>query len=208
MESKRENFMEQNIRTSNLANCRRVAQAYGPYFGQMLFTVVTTCPDLKWKEDCALNKQTLRKEQKAFIIKAIDINGIKFLEKDLDGYPKIVLNPESNDPNLVFNIAMPEFPKATRENVLECIDRIGKNGTRPMFFSAQDLPLLIELVRNANQTVLADYEDMSRKCARLAQTVRDMMDAADKMKSDYLRQCGVEEHSVELNVNIEASPAE
>lgn len=190
--------------TSAMAQCRKAAQAYGPYFGQMLFTVATTNPDLKWKEDCIANKQTLRNEVKAFVIKAIDICGIKFLEKDLDGYPKIVLNPDSNDPNLVFPAAIPEFPKATRENVLECIDRLNKANSKPMFFSAQDLPLLIEIVRSANQSALTTYEEMSRKMARLAQTVREMMDVTDKMKSDYLRQCGIEDTTtVHVQVNVE-----
>ncbi|MGM9531867.1 hypothetical protein, partial [Intestinibacter sp.] len=110
---------------SAIATYRKAAQAYGPYFGQVLLTVVTTNPDLKWKEDCVNGKQTLRNEVKAFVIKAIDIVGIKFIEKDLDGYPKIVLNPESNDPNLTFPVSVPEFPKATRETVMDCIDRIG-----------------------------------------------------------------------------------
>ena len=192
---------------SAIATYRKAAQAYGPYFGQVLLTVVTTNPDLKWKEDCVNGKQTLRNEVKAFVIKAIDIVGIKFIEKDLDGYPKIVLNPESNDPNLTFPVSVPEFPKATRETVMDCIDRIGKANAKPMFFSAQDMPMLVQIVNSANQAALNTYEEMSRKMSTLSQTVRDMMDATLKMQYDYNRQCGVNEADLQVNITIENSEA-
>ena len=72
-----------------------------------------------------------------------------------------------------------------------------------MFFAASDLPLLTDHVRIANQTALNTYEEQARKMAQLAQCVRDMVDANDKLKSDYLRQCGVSEPTVSVNIRVE-----
>lgn len=200
-------MIENNTNMVNSANIigryRKVLQNFGPYFGQMLLTVKATCPDLKWNEDRIAGKQGLRNEVKAFVIVPIDIVSIKLLEKDLDGQPKIILNEESNDPNLIFPLVSPNFSKATRENVMECIDRANKPNSQPMFFAASDLPLLTDHVRIANQTALNTYEEQARKMAQLAQCVRDMVDANDKLKSDYLRQCGVGESTVSVNIRVE-----
>mgnify|MGYP000053749006 FL=1 len=85
-----------------MARYRATAKEYGRFFGEQIYTVVATNPDLKWKEDVLNDKNTLRKEVNVFIVKAIDILDVKFIAKDLDGEPKIMLNPDDNDPNLVF----------------------------------------------------------------------------------------------------------
>lgn len=201
--------METNVVNSSLsavmAQNRKVAQKYGPYFGQMLFTIVATNPDMKWKEDCIAGRQTLRNEVKAFVIKAIDVKSVELMEKDVDGYPKIIINKADNDPNLVFPVVEPEFTKATRENVSECIDRASKPGSKPMFFSAAELGMLTDLVRVANQGALNTYEEQARKMMKLAETVRGMMDATDRLKADYLRQCGIDNDTTEVHVRVEVT---
>ena len=104
-----------------MARYRATAKEYGRFFGEQIYTVVATNPDLKWKEDVLNDKNTLRKEVNVFIVKAIDILDVKFIAKDLDGEPKIMLNPDDNDPNLVFPLVKPDFSKADRKSVAECI---------------------------------------------------------------------------------------
>ena len=138
--------MENNINGANtpglaaqiLARYRQTAQKFGPFFGQQIFTIVAQTPDLKWKEDVATGKNTFRQEVKAYILKAIDVESVSLLEKDVDGRPKIILNEKKNDPSLVFELADPEFTKATRQNVIECIERLSKPGSKPMFFTAEE----------------------------------------------------------------------
>lgn len=186
-----------------MAQNRKVAQKYGQFFGKMLFSIQVTNPDLKWKEDCLAGRQTLRNEVKAFIIKGIDISGVAVLEKDLDGYPKIILNKGTKD-EIIFPMAEPDFTKATRENVAEAIERACKPNSKPMFFSSEDLPTLTELVRMSNQSALDTYEKQAQKMVKLAETVRGMMDAADRMQAEYMRQCGIDTTDVvEVNVSVE-----
>ena len=147
--------MENNINGANtpglaaqiLARYRQTAQKFGPFFGQQIFTIVAQTPDLKWKEDVATGKNTFRQEVKAYILKAIDVESVSLLEKDVDGRPKIILNEKKNDPSLVFELADAEFTKATRQNVIECIERLSKPGSKPMFFTGEDLPLLTHLTK-------------------------------------------------------------
>jgi hypothetical protein len=190
-----------------MARYRATAKEYGRFFGEQLYTIVATNPDLKWKEDVLADKNTLRKEVNVFVVKAIDILDVKFLAKDLDGEPKIMLNPEDNDPNLVFPLVKPDFSKADRKNVAECIERIGKKGSKPMFFAAEELPMLNELLKIHNQGILTFYEDMSRKFMKLSETVRNIMDQSDRLQLEYQRQCGVnsEETEITLKVNLEES---
>lgn len=188
-----------------MARYRATAKEYGRFFGEQIYTVVATNPDLKWKEDVLNDKNTLRKEVNVFIIKAIDILDVKFIAKDLDGEPKIMLNPDDNDPNLVFPLVKPDFSKADRKSVAECIERIGKKNSKPMFFAAEELPMLNDMLKIHNKGVLNSYEDLSRKFIRLSETVRDMMDQSDRMQLEYQRQCGVvtDETEVTLQVNLE-----
>lgn len=189
-----------------IAQYRAIAKQYGRFFSEQIYTIVGTNPDLKWKEDVINDKNTLRKEITVFIIKPIDITGIKFLPKDFDGQPKIMLNPESNDPNLVFNLVPPELAKATRETIADCISRIGKKGSKPVFFSAEELPMLNELLGLHNSSVCTFYEDLARKYTKLSGTVRGMMEEQERMRIEYMRQCGVTPNTteeVELNINIE-----
>lgn len=188
-----------------MARYRATAKEYGRFFGEQIYTVVATNPDLKWKEDVLNDKNTLRKEVNVFIIKAIDILDIKFIAKDLDGEPKIMLNPDDNDPNLVFPLVKPDFSKADRKSVAECIERIGKKNSKPMFFAAEELPMLNDMLKIHNKGILNFYEDLSRKFIRLSETVRDMMDQSDRMQLEYQRQCGVvtDETEVTLQVNLE-----
>ena len=188
-----------------MARYRATAKEYGRFFGEQIYTVVATNPDLKWKEDVLNDKNTLRKEINVFIIKAIDILDVKFIAKDLDGEPKIMLNPDDNDPNLVFPLVKPDFSKADRKSVAECIERIGKKNSKPMFFAAEELPMLNDMLKIHNKGVLNSYEDLSRKFIRLSETVRDMMDQSDRMQLEYQRQCGVvtDETEVTLQVNLE-----
>lgn len=188
-----------------MARYRATAKEYGRFFGEQIYTVVATNPDLKWKEDVLNDKNTLRKEVNVFIVKAIDILDIKFIAKDLDGEPKIMLNPDDNDPNLVFPLVKPDFSKADRKSVAECIERIGKKNSKPMFFAAEELPMLNDMLKIHNKGILNFYEDLSRKFIRLSETVRDMMDQSDRMQLEYQRQCGVvtDETEVTLQVNLE-----
>lgn len=188
-----------------MARYRATAKEYGRFFGEQIYTVVATNPDLKWKEDVLNDKNTLRKEVNVFIVKAIDILDVKFIAKDLDGEPKIMLNPDDNDPNLVFPLVKPDFSKADRKSVAECIERIGKKNSKPMFFAAEELPMLNDMLKIHNKGILNFYEDLSRKFIRLSETVRDMMDQSDRMQLEYQRQCGVvtDETEVTLRVNLE-----
>lgn len=188
-----------------MARYRATAKEYGRFFGEQIYTVVATNPDLKWKEDMLNDKNTLRKEVNVFIVKAIDILDVKFIAKDLDGEPKIMLNPDDNDPNLVFPLVKPDFSKADRKSVAECIERIGKKNSKPMFFAAEELPMLNDMLKIHNKGILNFYEDLSRKFIRLSETVRDMMDQSDRMQLEYQRQCGVvtDETEVTLQVNLE-----
>lgn len=200
--------MENNINGANtpglaaqiLARYRRTAQKFGPFFGQQIFTIVAQTPDLKWKEDVATGKNTFRQEVKAYILKAIDVESVSLLEKDVDGRPKIILNEKKNDPSLVFELADPEFTKATRQNVIECIERLSKPGSKPMFFTAEELPMLNDLTKLSNQSVLNFYEEMTRKCMQLAETVRSYMDMNQRMQVEYLRQCGLDNQETEIHV--------
>lgn len=187
-----------------MARYRATAKEYGRFFGEQIYTVVATNPDLKWKEDVLNDKNTLRKEVNVFIVKAIDILDVKFIAKDLDGEPKIMLNPDDNDPNLVFPLVKPDFSKADRKSVAECIERIGKKNSKPMFFAAEELPMLNDMLKIHNKGILNFYEDLSRKFIRLSETVRDMMDQSDRMQLEYQRQCGVvtDETEVTLQVNL------
>lgn len=188
-----------------MARYRATAKEYGRFFGEQIYTVVATNPDLKWKEDVLNDKNTLRKEVNVFIVKAIDILDVKFIAKDLDGEPKIMLNPDDNDPNLVFPLVKPDFSKADRKSVAECIERISKKNSKPMFFAAEELPMLNDMLKIHNKGILNFYEDLSRKFIRLSETVRDMMDQSDRMQLEYQRQCGVvtDETEVTLQVNLE-----
>lgn len=188
-----------------MARYRATAKEYGRFFGEQIYTVIATNPDLKWKEDVLNDKNTLRKEVNVFIVKAIDILDVKFIAKDLDGEPKIMLNPDDNDPNLVFPLVKPDFSKADRKSVAECIERIGKKNSKPMFFAAEELPMLNDMLKIHNKSILNFYEDLSRKFIRLSETVRDMMDQSDRMQLEYQRQCGVvtDETEVTLQVNLE-----
>lgn len=188
-----------------MARYRATAKEYGRFFGEQIYTVVATNPDLKWKEDVLNDKNTLRKEVNVFIVKAIDILDVKFIAKDLDGEPKIMLSPDDNDPNLVFPLVKPDFSKADRKSVAECIERIGKKNSKPMFFAAEELPMLNDMLKIHNKGILNFYEDLSRKFIRLSETVRDMMDQSDRMQLEYQRQCGVvtDETEVTLQVNLE-----
>lgn len=188
-----------------MARYRATAKEYGRFFGEQIYTVVATNPDLKWKEDVLNDKNTLRKEVNVFIVKAIDILDVKFIAKDLDGEPKIMLNPDDNDPNLVFPLVKPDFSKADRKSVAECIERIGKKNSKPMFFAAEELSMLNDMLKIHNKGILNFYEDLSRKFIRLSETVRDTMDQSDRMQLEYQRQCGVvtDETEVTLQVNLE-----
>lgn len=188
-----------------MARYRATAKEYGRFFGEQIYTIVATNPDLKWKEDVLSDKNTLRKEVNVFIVKAIDILDVKFIAKDLDGEPKIMLNPDDNDPNLVFPLVKPDFSKADRKSVAECIERIGKKNSKPMFFAAEELPMLNDMLKIHNKGILNFYEELSRKFIRLSETVRDMMDQSDRMQLEYQRQCGVvtDETEVTLQVNLE-----
>lgn len=197
-----------NLAAQILARYRQTAQKFGPFFGQQIFTIVAQTPDLKWKEDVAMGKNTFRQEVKAYILKAIDVESVSLLEKDVDGRPKIVLNEKKNDPSLVFELADPEFTKATRQNVIECIERLNKPGSKPMFFTAEELPMLNELSKLSNQSVLNFYEEMTRKCMQLAETVRGYMDMNQRMQVDYLRQCGLDNQDTATEIHVTATVTE
>lgn len=197
--------METNVQTksSAIGGRRKVLMQYGPYFGQQLFTVRTSNPDLKYNEDALNGKNTLRFPTKVFIIEPVDISSIEFVEKDVDGNPKIIFNGKSKNP-LVFPVEPPKFCKATRETLAECVDMLAKNNAKPMFFAAEDLGDLIDLVNQLNQSVLDFYNEMSRKCLRLSETVSGMMDANFRVKNDYYAQCGIVEETLEIRANVTA----
>lgn len=200
MEVKINSVAAPSLAAQIMARYRQTAQKYGPFFGQQIFTIVAQTPDLKYKEDVASGKNTFRFETKAYILKAIDVESVSLLEKDVDGRPKIVLNEKKNDPSLVFEMVPPEFTKATRQNVIECIERLSKPGSKPMFFTAEELPMLNDLTKLSNQSVLNFYEEMSRKCMQLAETVRGYMDMNQRLQVDYLRQCGLTNDDTEIHV--------
>ena len=198
--------MEVNVNvdpiTAIMAQNRPVIQQYGKYYGQQLFTILKINPDPKFKEDKLNGLNGLRNEIFAYVIKAVDISTIDILPKDVDGRPKVVLN--KGDKSLVFEMVAPEFTKATRENVIECIDRLSKPNSKPMFFSAEDLNVLSDLVRQANQTPLSQFEEFARKYMRLSETVRGYMDANIRIQKDYLRQCGITQaNNAEVNITVE-----
>lgn len=185
-----------------MAHSRKIVQKYGQYFGQMLFTIIAVNPDIKYKEDIVADRNTLRKEVYAYLVKAIDIKSIEFAAKDLDGQPKIIINKEDNDPNLVFPIVEPEFTKATRQNVSECIERACRPNSTPMFFAASELPMLTELLKSANQGAMKFYDDMAKKMTKLFSVVASYQDQTERLKNDYLRQCGVEDTTTEVHATI------
>lgn len=212
-------FMEQNNKilmatpnaelASIMARYRQVCKKYGEYFSSQIYTIVSHNPDLKWKEDVQNDKNTLRKDVRIFIVKPIDITGIELCEKDFDGHPKVILNPKSQDPSLVFDLAEPNFQKATRESVMACIATLTKpndptNPTRPIFFGPSELPQLNTCLKMHNSSILNFYEEQARKNMQLAETVRNIMDQQDRAQVEYLRQCGItNEDQVEVNVTIE-----
>lgn len=196
------NVGTQSVAAQVMARYRATAKQYGRYFGEQLYTVIAHNPDLKWKEDVLADKNVLRKEVNVLVIKPIDVVDVKFLPKDLDGNPKIMLNPDDNDPNLVFDLVPPTFSKATRQAVSDCIERIGKKGSKPMFFAAEELPALNELLKIHNTGVLAFYEDLSRKAMRLSETTRGIMDQSDRLIIEYQRQCGVDPNTDETEIHL------
>lgn len=152
---------------------------------------------------------TFRNEIKAFVIKAIDIYNVGILEKDLDQRPKVIINNniEGIEP-ILFELAEPDFKPATRANVIECIERTGKPGSKPMFFSVEDLPTLDKLVEETNASKVSLYEDFARKCMSLAKTVRGYSDQNRRLYQDYLRQCGIEGNDTEVTIHMEARTIE
>lgn len=197
-----------NAAAQILARNRQVAQKYGPYFGKQLFTIIAVNPDPKYKEDVMNGINTFRNEIKAYIIKAIDIMSVSIVAKDLDQRPKIAINKDipGVEP-LMFEIAEPDFSKATRANVTEAIDRLGKSGASPMFFSAEDLQNLDKLVEEANMGAITHYENFARHCLNLSKTVRGYSDANKRIYTDYMRQCGIGS-DVEVNVHVETTTTE
>ena len=191
-----------NLETQILGRYRQVIAEYGPFFGKKIFTIQSTNPDLKWKEDVLNNVNTLRREVNVFVIKGIDIKSVAFKAKDIDGNPKVIFNAEDNDDTLVFPLVKPDFSKATRDNIASCIDRLNKPNSKPMFFAAEELPQLVKLLRITNQSVLNFYEELSRKYLNLSETVRGMMDAADRYQTEYMQQCGIDSSETEINVTV------
>lgn len=184
---------------------RQLAQKYyGPLFGKQIFTIVAVNPDPKWKENTMNGINDFRFEIKGYIIKAIDVMSVCIVPKDLDQRPKIGINVgiEGVEP-MMFEIAEPDFSKATREAVTEAIERLGKPGSKPMFFSAEDLPNLDKLVEVANNGSIAAYEDMARKCMNLSKTVRGYSENNRRIYTNYMRECGVNSSEIEVNVHIE-----
>lgn len=197
---------------SNLAQLtaqnRQILQKF-QVFGKQLYTIIAVNPDPKWKEETMQGVNTFRNEVKAYIIKAIDIYNVGILEKDLDQRPKVIINNglEGIEP-ILFELAEPDFKPATRANVIECIERIGKPGSKPMFFSVEDLPTLDKLVEESNIAVVGMYEDFTRKCMSLAKTVRGYCDQNKRIYQDYLRQCGINNGETEINIHMEARTVE
>lgn len=193
-----------NMGAQIMGKYRPIAKQYGRYFGEQLYTIIAVNPDLKWKEDTIAGKNTLRQEVRALLVKPIDVLSVELLEKDFDGQPKIIMNGKDKDKNLVFPLVPPEFSKATRENVADAIDRLSKNNSKPVFFSAEDLPQLNEFLDMHNQAVLSFFEDQSRHFMQLSETVRGYMDAGTRLKNEYLRQCGVQlDSTIEAHVKVE-----
>ena len=185
-----------------LSRCRQTVAEYGPFFGKKIFTIVATNPDLKWKDDVMNGVNTLRNEVKVFVLKGIDIKSVSLKAKDIDGQPKIIFNAEDDDDTLVFPVVKPDFCKATRNTVGECIERLTKTNSKPMFFDARELPHLVNLLRQTNQAVLNFYEELSRKYLNLSETVRGMMDSTDRYQAEYLRQCGIGSTETEVQVKV------
>ena len=195
---------QQNNSNMTLSRNRRILQMYGPYFAQQLFTVRMTNPDLKYKEDLLADKNVLRRPTMVYVIEPVDISAMRFVERDVDGNPKIIFNDGvKNAKPIVFPVEPPKFCKATRESLAECIDNLNKNNAKPIFFSAADLTDLVDLVRDANQSVLNFYNDMSRKFLQLSETISGMMDANERMKNDYFAQCRLTEDNIEINISVE-----
>lgn len=190
-----------------LAQNRQIVQKYyGPLFGRQVFTIVSVCPDPKWKENTLNGINDFRNEIKAYIIKAIDIMSVSIVEQDLDQRPKIGINVGiPNVEPMMFEIAPPDFSKATRETVTEAISRLNRPGSSPMFFSAEDLPNLDKLVETANAGSIATYEEMARKCMALAKTVRGYSENNHRVYTNYMRECGVSSADLEVNVHVESS---
>lgn len=69
-----------------------------------------------------------------------------------------------------------------------------------MFFTAEELPMLNDLTKLSNQSVLNFYEEMTRKCMQLAETVRSYIDMNQRMQVEYLRQCGLDNQETEIHV--------
>lgn len=185
-------------------NHRQIVQKYGSFLGEQIYTIITTNPDLSWKEDTQKGVNTFRQEMQALVIKAIDVVNVGVLPKDLDNRPKIIINDnvEGMD-SITFELVEPDFQKATRESVRECIERLKRPGSAPMFFSPKDMPNLIKLVELSNQATIKFYEEMARKCMSLSETVRNMSKANDRLYTDYLRQCGVDVGEVEIQAQIQ-----
>lgn len=175
--------------------------------GDQIYTIVATSPDLSFKEELMAGRNGLRKEIKAFVLRAIDVSSVTVLEKDVDGYPKMVLNEKSNDASLVFPMAKPDFKPATRANVIEAIERLGKPGSQPVFFSDKDLPMLLDLLKLSNQAALNEYEALARKFTNLTDVVRNQMDANEFLVSEYYRQRGIEATKIET-IHVEANVTE
>lgn len=188
--------MEKN---TTLARCRAIAQEYGKFFGTQLFTLKSSNPDLTWKEDVMADKNTLRKPMMFLTIEAVDITSVGFLDKDLDKNPKIILNQGTNK-EMVFPVAKPTFGKANRETVTVCIDSIEKAGTTPTFFAAEELPELIKYVKLHNNGVIQFYEDMCAKMMNLAGTVRSVNEMQDRIREDYMAECGISKTEVEVQI--------
>ena len=139
---------EANIASQILARYRAVAKQYGRFFSEQIYTIVGTNPDLKYKEDVLNDKNTLRKEVTVFLIKPIDITGLKFLPKDFDGEPKIMLNPESNDPNLVFNLVPPQLARLLQGRPQVLADLLFESSSE----LTRDLVALLEHHRAARES--------------------------------------------------------
>lgn len=197
-----------NAKAAILGRNRRIAQAYGPYFGQQLYTIVQQCPDLKHKEDYAKGVNVLRYEPTAFLIKAIDVTDVKFIESDLDGRPKIVFNDDAENPaeRLSFECVEPKFEKATRKTVMDAIESMKKSNSIPIFFAAEELPTLKELVTQANIGKISELDAICRRYMQCADVVREYNNATERLYHDYYQQCGITNmETVEVNVNVEVN---
>lgn len=192
----------ENLTSTIIGQHRPEIQQYGKFFGQQLFTVIKVNPDPKFKEDMLKGLNGLRIEIPAYLVKAVDVKSIEILDKDVDGRAKIMINGGKD--GLVFELVNPEFTKATRENIAKCIENLSKPNNKPMFFAAEDLTVLSELVAIANQDTLKQYEEFARKFMSLSETVRGYMNANERIKTDYLRQCGVQDEAdVTISVTVQ-----